>query len=136
TLTRQAGELTKRVERDSQLAGGGNGNGSSAGDHDLAKRAGETVLSLRQTLRNWHTFYDGCDPLVTWWTAEPYKAADAALEKYAKSLGVNPPENTGTGGFGVGGFQRFGGRPNSDVDEPAEAIPFPIVEPATDWSEV
>ncbi len=39
---------------------------------------------LRQTLQAWFTFYDGYDPLFTWWSGEPYKEAGKALEEYAK----------------------------------------------------
>jgi uncharacterized protein (DUF885 family) len=44
------------------------------------------VNSLRETLRNWHRFYDGYDPIFTWWTAEPYKIVDQSLQAYAVTL--------------------------------------------------
>jgi uncharacterized protein (DUF885 family) len=44
------------------------------------------VASLRTTLRNWFSFYDGYDPIFTWWMAEPYKSADRALDEYARFL--------------------------------------------------
>ena len=34
----------------------------------------------------WFAFYDGYDPLFTWWMQEPYKAADQALQAYAGFL--------------------------------------------------
>ena len=52
----------------------------------VANRAALTLTQLRQTLRGWHGFYNGYDPMFTWWNAEPYKALDAALEKYAAFL--------------------------------------------------
>ena len=45
-----------------------------------------TVEGLRATLRDWNGFYDGYDPLYAWWNAEPYKAADTALQGYATLL--------------------------------------------------
>ena len=51
-----------------------------------ATQAATAVGELRAALRTWHQFYDGYDPLFTWWTAEPYKQADAALDGYAKFL--------------------------------------------------
>ena len=48
-----------------------------------AMRASRTVESLRQSLAHWYKFYDGYDPAFTWWNAEPWKRADAALAAYA-----------------------------------------------------
>jgi uncharacterized protein (DUF885 family) len=52
----------------------------------VANRAIRRLDQLRRTLRSWHGFYDSYDPVFTWWTAEPYKAADEALEKYATAV--------------------------------------------------
>lgn len=61
----------------------------------VANRAAGTVSSLRDTLKRWYGFYNGYDPTFTWWAAEPYKAADAALGDYAaflreKVVGLKP----------------------------------------------
>ncbi|HWC78058.1 MAG TPA: DUF885 family protein, partial [Blastocatellia bacterium] len=61
----------------------------------VANRAALTINSLRNTLRNWFAFYNGYDPVFTWWTGEPYKAVDKSLETYAaflreKVVGVKP----------------------------------------------
>lgn len=65
----------------------------------VANRAARTVGSLRNTLKNWYGFYNGYDPMFTWWNAEPYKAADTALEKYSayildKLVGIKPDDKT------------------------------------------
>jgi uncharacterized protein (DUF885 family) len=52
----------------------------------VAFRAAAVAGELRQTLQRWHRFYAGYDPLFTWWVAEPYRRADAALEAYVKTL--------------------------------------------------
>jgi len=52
----------------------------------VANRAAAAIASLRAILKTWSTFYDGYDPIFTWWTAEPYKALDKALEEYATAL--------------------------------------------------
>jgi len=49
----------------------------------VANRAAQTVGRLRATLRNWYTFHNAYDPVFTWWNAEPYKAVDESLQKYA-----------------------------------------------------
>ena len=51
-----------------------------------AARAADAAESLRRPLRTWYGFYDGYDPLFTWWVADPYKQADAALDGYVKLL--------------------------------------------------
>src|SRR6185503_3677612 len=65
------------------------------------------VAGLRTTLRNWYGFYNGYDPIFTWWVGEPYKSVDVALEKYAallreKVLGLNPGDTTEIVGDPIG----------------------------------
>jgi uncharacterized protein (DUF885 family) len=65
----------------------------------VANRAAQTVGSLRTTLKNWFNFYNNYDPQFTWWNAEPYKAADAALQNYQTFLldrlvGIKPDDKT------------------------------------------
>src|SRR6185436_3109599 len=52
----------------------------------VANRAAGTLNSLRGALRTWFGYYNGYDPLFTWWTEEPYKAVDQALGNYATFL--------------------------------------------------
>jgi|GEM_PF-23284 len=52
----------------------------------VAYRAAREADGLRHRLREWHGFYDGYDPLFTWWTTEPFKAADKALYSYTTTL--------------------------------------------------
>ena len=49
-------------------------------------RAAQALVPLRDTLRRWYLFHNGYDPMFTWWVTEPYKRADASLEKYAAAL--------------------------------------------------
>jgi uncharacterized protein (DUF885 family) len=90
----------------------------------LANRGVNALNNLRTILRNWYTFYNGYDPMFTWWNEEPYKALDQSLTSYASFLtervvgirteGGGPtaaPPNRGQGGGGQGGpgnqgFQR------------------------------
>ena len=51
-----------------------------------AYHAWEILRTLRETLSKWYKFYDGYDPLFTWWSKEPYAKADSALDAYAKTL--------------------------------------------------
>ncbi len=52
----------------------------------VANRAATTVTSLRNILRTWYGYYNGYDPMFTWWVEEPYKAVDTTLGGYATFL--------------------------------------------------
>ncbi len=63
------------------------------GDSSVAKiskvsayRAAEVTASLRTLLRSWYQFYNGYDPLFSWWTGAPYRSADSALTNYQRVL--------------------------------------------------
>lgn len=65
----------------------------------VVNRAVAAIARLRTTLRSWYGFYNGYDPIFTWWVAEPYKSVDGSLEKYAaflreKVLGLKPGDTT------------------------------------------
>ena len=49
----------------------------------VAFRALNAINSLRGNLHNWYTFYNGYDPIFTWWNEQPYKELDDALSGYA-----------------------------------------------------
>lgn len=60
----------------------------------VANRAANAVNHLKNTLKNWFTFYNSYDPVFTWWLSDPYKQADEALQKYIvflreRVVGVN-----------------------------------------------
>ena len=92
--------------------------GSAEADHNrkvLGKRAADEILALRNTLRSWFTFYDGYDPLFSWWCADTYRTADTALQNYRAFLreriaGLRPEPAADTPG---GGGSRSGGRGGS-----------------------
>src|SRR6185295_7671791 len=49
----------------------------------IANRAANAVNGLRNSLRNWYTFYSGYDPVFSWWSEEPYKTLDQTLAAYS-----------------------------------------------------
>ncbi len=51
-----------------------------------ANKAVAMVGTMRDELKEWFAFYDGYDPMFTWWCAEPYKRVDVALEEFGKKL--------------------------------------------------
>ncbi len=48
----------------------------------VANRAADAVGQLREAVAQWKEFYQGFDPLFTWWVDEPYKSLDKTLESY------------------------------------------------------
>lgn len=44
------------------------------------------IRTLRDTLRSWFGYFNGYNPMFTWWCAEPYKIADAELKTYAETV--------------------------------------------------
>lgn len=97
----------------------------------VANRAVAALNGLRNNLRNWYTFYNGYDPVFTWWNEEPYRSLDQSLTTYGafiteRIVGIRSeagqtqagqtrgggPGGGGQGGGGGGGgqgFQRPGG---------------------------
>ncbi len=51
-----------------------------------AFRAAATLRSLQTTLGQWFRYYDGYDPMFSWWAELPYRSADSALTRYHAAL--------------------------------------------------
>jgi len=91
----------------------------------VGNRAVVVINGLRNNLRNWYTFYNGYDPMFTWWNEEPYRSLDQAMTNYATflservvgirtegSASQQPGQSRGPiggGGGGGGNFQGGGG---------------------------
>lgn len=81
----------------------------------VAFRAVGALNNLRTNLRNWYTFYNGYDPIFTWWNENPYRALDETLTGYVAFLNervvglrgegssAEAATGRGTGGGGVQG---------------------------------
>src|SRR5262245_45597325 len=75
----------------------------------VAFRAVSAVNGLRGNLRNWYTFYNGYDPVFTWWNEEPYKSLEESLSGYSAFLServVGLRSAAGPGQTGTQGGQR------------------------------
>src|SRR6266581_1596977 len=86
--TRRAVEAGLRTTRETLGDGVRTGSGSDRlsdriepirAKKTVAFRAVGAITNLRSTMRNWYTFYNGYDPLFTWWNEEPYKSLDQTL---------------------------------------------------------
>jgi len=51
-----------------------------------ANYASSMVNNLKNVLKHWFEYYNGYDPMFTWWVGEPYKAVNDNLKDYAEYL--------------------------------------------------
>jgi len=73
----------------------------------VANRTVASIASLNQALKEWFNFYNGYDPVFTWWMDEPYKNAAKALNDYSaflkeKVIGISADDKTTIIGDPVG----------------------------------
>ncbi len=80
-VTRQIGGMTARLE-----AGLSGGAGAMRAVKAEATGAAAATDLLRNSLVEWFQFYNGYDPLFTWWMGVPFKRVDAALQAYSTLL--------------------------------------------------
>src|SRR6185436_5651845 len=102
-------------------------------------RAADDVDQVRNVVGGWYRYYDGYDPLFTWWVKEPYTSFDAALTNYARAIrtrlvGLPAPSqtvatNSGSGsgsGSGRGNAGPGGGRGNGGGAGAASTTAAPV----------
>jgi hypothetical protein len=140
--SRRGLELGLRSER-----GGDTSNEPVRIKKTVANRAVAAINGLRNNLRNWYTFYNGYDPMFTWWNEEPYRSLDQSMTTYATFLAerivgirtegsaqAQTGQSRGPGGAGGGfqgpgggqGFQRPGGAGNARPGDASDIIGDPI----------
>jgi uncharacterized protein (DUF885 family) len=108
-------KLKKQIDLSSKILDAALNSDSVAGESTntskpnkvTAGRAATSLDSLRNTLKDWNTFYADYDPLFTWWNAEPYKQVDKALHDYAtqlreKVVGIKSGDETAIVGDPIG----------------------------------
>ncbi|MDB4913818.1 MAG: hypothetical protein JWM95_1462 [Gemmatimonadetes bacterium] len=84
----------------------------------VANRAAENIDQTRSIVTNWYRYYDGYDPMFSWWVKSPYARLDSALNRYARTLrervvGI-PPAVSQTLAGGGGGRGGGGGGASND----------------------
>src|SRR5215475_1520735 len=79
-------DLNKQIEATRRTVEAGMRGEQGKIKRTVANRASSTVNSLRGALRTWFGYYNGYDPLFTWWVDEPYKAVDQSLIAYGAFL--------------------------------------------------
>jgi uncharacterized protein (DUF885 family) len=152
-LKKQVDDNRRRLE--AGLRGGDNPDAVKV-KKTVAFRGVNAINALRGNLRNWYTFYNGYDPVFTWWNEQPYKELDEALTSYASFIserliglrtagpaggaqgqgggggqrggapGGGGQGPGGGGGQGGGGFQRPGGAAQPRPGDTSDIIGDPI----------
>lgn len=76
-------------------------------DVHVADEGAQLVGELRTALERWFKFYDGYDPMFSWWVEAPFKELDTRLDEFGKFLreklvGVKPEDANAIVGHPVG----------------------------------
>lgn len=100
-------EIEKSVAAERNKLDASRGKETAVADRIAAWRAAADLDQLRGQLQHWFDFYNGYDPEFTWWAAQPWKQADAAMKEYAdflraKIAGIAPGDVTTVIGTPVG----------------------------------
>ena len=74
---------------------------------DEIYQAGLVISDLKRSIASVYSFYNGYDPLFTWWMPKPYKELDSMLTGYAdafrdKNKAFMPADNSGIAGKPAG----------------------------------
>jgi hypothetical protein len=83
-------ELAKQVASVTQALASRTASRAASPDQDrvVASRAAAYLDAIRPIVADWHAFYDGYDPMFSWWNREPYGRLDKALAAYSDALRV------------------------------------------------
>jgi Bacterial protein of unknown function (DUF885) len=149
-ITRQVDSLRALFEVPAGRGGNGAAGAAQAGDsvrprptppkvsRTVANRAADNTDQLRQLAGAWFRYYDGYDPVFSWWVKEPYQRLNEALTRYSRTLrervvGFRPADlqvaANGRGGAPAGGGRGAGnggggGRGGDNNDGPIIGDPI------------
>jgi len=86
----------------------------------VANRAADNLDALRNGIATWYRYYDGFDPMFTWWMKDPYAKLTESLTAYARTLrervvGFRPAQLATAGRGGAGATAAVGGGRGADA---------------------
>ncbi len=105
----------------------------------VANRAAEVLDQLRNQVGSWYRYYQGYDPMFTWWVENPYSKVDESLTSYSRTIrqrlvGIQPAAGGrgaavaaavgGRGGGAAGGGRGGGGGGAADAGAPIIGDPI------------
>ncbi|MBS1790347.1 MAG: DUF885 family protein [Acidobacteria bacterium] len=103
-------DMNKQIEATRRTVEAGLRSDPGKFKRTVANRAANTLNGLRNTLRTWFGYYNGYDPMFTWWVDEPYKTVDQSLANYATFLSERISGQRGAATMAVNGGGQGGGR--------------------------
>lgn len=77
---------TVRRSQESLLAAGDLHSPKPLATRSVANRALQVMAALREDLKEWHQYYAGFDPQLSWWVKRPYAELDKAIADYSASV--------------------------------------------------
>lgn len=83
---RKAADMLDRLAGEVKEATGALADAQNERDRVLARRASMELDGLIRSLSSWYHFYDGYDPVFSWWCQKPYQACNDALRAHSKHL--------------------------------------------------
>ena len=86
SLARLAARIDSARRAVEAALGGSAGQGGARPDKLAAYHAAQLLESLRGTLDRWFKFFNGYDPIFTWYAATPYRRVDEGLKAYRRLL--------------------------------------------------
>jgi hypothetical protein len=78
-VTQQADSLRRLVEAPAAST-------APAVSKIVAYHSAQQLDDLRATMSAWFKYYDGYDPMFSWWARDPYKKLDESLKRYGRTL--------------------------------------------------
>ena len=89
----------------------------------VANRTADDLAAMRTMVTGWYRYYDGYDPLFSWWVKAPYGKLDSAMNRYVRTLrervvglpAANQQVAAGAGAAGGGGRGGRGGGAGGDA---------------------
>jgi uncharacterized protein (DUF885 family) len=121
-ITKAIDSIRTLLEAPPNRAPGGGSDMPAAGitapraTRTVANRAAADIDQLRGMLLQWYRYYEGYDPVFTWWMQDPVQKAEAALTSYSRTIrqrlvGLSAAQAAGGGGAPVapGGGRGGGG---------------------------
>lgn len=52
----------------------------------VGNRAADELDAVRNTVGQWFRYYNGYDPIFSWWVANPYQQFDESMRRYAQTI--------------------------------------------------
>jgi hypothetical protein len=132
SLAKQIDSMRTKLE-----ASGRGGNAAPNVSRAIANRSADDLDQIRNVVTGWYRYYDGYDPMFSWWVKEPYTTLNDAMAKYAAAIRtriVGLPASQvasgagGRGGNAGGGNGAGGGRGGAPAPSSTGAAPVtPII---------